>query len=543
MSLVGKLEDLGLGEILQIVALSGKSGILHIKSNNRVGKIYFHKGKVIKAFSDAYRVNLGEVLIRKGYVSPEIIKKALEKQREINYREKLGSLLINEFNIPKEKIEECVIDLIEKSVFSFFYWSEGDFKFELTDDIESEAIKLDLLQYDLTQSRGLNPQFLAMEGSRIIDERRKEGVTREGFYQEFAIREDISKGEAESAVIESFEKPEIVYVDDFTPIRIGVKRIFEDKGYQVTVFESAEDAAHYIESVDSHKLMLITSLIIPKKDGSGILGGLDLVKKFKHKNNVKILVVSDYSMRDAEEELTNLNISLTKKPKRSQLTKENIKGELDFYIKTLEKSVDDLFAKSDFEKRTSENWDREIKEEFNIEEEHKPVTTTPGLTILKSIMLELTQATSGNEIILMILRLASEIMPRGIVFAIKGSRLHGLGQFGLERFIDNPQKTVKSLTFEIDGKLKEIIDLKYPFRGKPSNDSFFIELYKKTGNIYPSEVIISVVYAGNKPIILFYGDNLPHKRPIEDTDALEIFLTQAGIAMERLLIEKKHSIY
>ncbi len=540
MSLVGKLEDLGLGEILQIVALSGKSGILHIKSNNRIGKIYFYKGKVIKAFSDAYRVNLGEVLIRKGYVSADVIKKALERQRETNYREKLGTLLIKEFNIPKEKIEECVIELIEKSVFSFFYWSEGEFKFELTDDIESEAIKVDLLQYDLTQGRGLNPQFLAMEGSRIIDECRKDGVTRDECYHEFAIKEDIQEETSQPLpVTEPQVKPKIVYVDDFTPLRIGVKKIFEDQGFEVFAFESAEEAEEFINTIDSNPVMVIASLIVPKRDGSGILGGLDLIRKIRQRGNVKILAVSDYSVREAEEELTALNISLTKKPKRSHITKENIKSELSFYVKTLEKNMEELFRKSETDNITTESWEREIKEEFNIKEETRPLTTTPGLTILKSIMQELTQAVSGNEIILMILRLASEIMPRGIVFAIKGNRLYGLGQFGLERFIDNPQKTVKSLTFEIAGKLKEVIEMRYPFRGKPESDSFFTELYKKIGDDYPTEVILSVVYAGNKPVILFYGDNLPHKKSIEDTDALEIFLTQAGIVMERLLTEKK----
>ena len=38
MSLVGNLEDLGLGEILQIVSLSRKSGVLQLNSRDRDGR-------------------------------------------------------------------------------------------------------------------------------------------------------------------------------------------------------------------------------------------------------------------------------------------------------------------------------------------------------------------------------------------------------------------------------------------------------------------------------------------------------------------------
>ncbi|MCX7991098.1 MAG: DUF4388 domain-containing protein, partial [Proteobacteria bacterium] len=523
----------------QIVALSGKSGILHIKSNNRVGKIYFYKGKVIKAFSDAYRVNLGELLVRKGIVSGETIKKALERQREFNYREKLGTILINDFHIPKEKIEECVTELIEKTVFSLFYWTEGEFRFELTDEIESEAIKLDLLQYDLTQGRGLNPQFLAMEGSRILDECRKEGVTPQECYAEFASQEELPQEQIKTEPLVEI-RPKIVYLDEFAPFRVGVKKLFEEEGFECYACESVDSALNFIESLNGMATLVITSLIIPKTDGSGILGGLEILKKLSDRNNLKFLVVSDYSIKDAEDELQKLNIPLIKKPKKSQINRDNVRAELDFYVKTLKKTIEEIYEKS-YDKTVSvdETWDSDIKKEFNIVEEDKNLITTPGLTILKSMMLELTQASSGNDVILMILRLASEIMPRGIVFAIKNNRLFGLGQFGLERFIETPQRVVKTLVFDIKDKIKEIMDLQLPYKGKPEREDFFIELYKKIGVDFPTEVFISVVTAGGKPVILFYGDNLPGKKPIEDTDALEIFLTQAGITMERLLLEKK----
>ncbi|HSJ98387.1 MAG TPA: DUF4388 domain-containing protein, partial [Myxococcota bacterium] len=50
MSLVGSLEDLGLGEILQIVSLSGKSGVLWIRSRHGEGHVVFSRGLIRGAF-------------------------------------------------------------------------------------------------------------------------------------------------------------------------------------------------------------------------------------------------------------------------------------------------------------------------------------------------------------------------------------------------------------------------------------------------------------------------------------------------------------
>jgi len=45
MGLVGSLEDLGLGDILQIVSLARKSGVLNLSSGEVKGKIIFKDGK------------------------------------------------------------------------------------------------------------------------------------------------------------------------------------------------------------------------------------------------------------------------------------------------------------------------------------------------------------------------------------------------------------------------------------------------------------------------------------------------------------------
>ncbi|MEK7841321.1 MAG: DUF4388 domain-containing protein [Deltaproteobacteria bacterium] len=120
MSLVGNLEDLGLGDIFQIIFLSRRSGVLAIKGKVVEGKIYFKDGLVIAAYST------------------DISKKPVSNSAQ-------------------------------GAVFSLFI-EEGNFNFELKDVIEE--IKWMRPGSVFTAESGLNPQFLAMEGTRLLDESR-----------------------------------------------------------------------------------------------------------------------------------------------------------------------------------------------------------------------------------------------------------------------------------------------------------------------------------------------------------------------------------
>jgi hypothetical protein len=117
MSLVGNLEDLGLGEILQIVSLSRKSGILTLHSRERKGEIVLRQGQVVRASSTVYQHNMGEVLIQKGLLDHHTLSKALLIQEVEGFSQRLGTILIDRFGISVDAIEEVVREQIEKVVY------------------------------------------------------------------------------------------------------------------------------------------------------------------------------------------------------------------------------------------------------------------------------------------------------------------------------------------------------------------------------------------------------------------------------------------
>src|SRR3989344_4935052 len=118
MSLVGNLEDLGLCDIFQIIFLSRRSGILAIRGKAVEGKIFFKDGVVIAAYS-------------------------------------------------MDASKKIINNNVQDTVFGLFV-EEGNFDFELKDP--SEEIQARESGSIFTVETGLNPQFLAMEGSRLLDE-------------------------------------------------------------------------------------------------------------------------------------------------------------------------------------------------------------------------------------------------------------------------------------------------------------------------------------------------------------------------------------
>ncbi|NIQ09661.1 MAG: hypothetical protein GWO23_08255, partial [Gammaproteobacteria bacterium] len=58
---------------------------------------------------------------------------------------------------------------------------------------------------------------------------------------------------------------------------------------------------------------------------------------------------------------------------------------------------------------------------------------------------ELNNPTLGGGIILLVLRFASELMNRAVIFFVKGDEIVGLGQFGLKDADENADEHVRQI--------------------------------------------------------------------------------------------------
>jgi hypothetical protein len=223
MRLTGKIEDVGIGEILQIVSFSQKSGIFWLKGRKRSGTIVFKDGLLVRATADVVKHGVGDVLVKSGIIDSAKLRRAVELQKTGGFFYSLGTILARDFKVDAALVEKAAKKLIEKTVYTFFHWREGIFVFEQKEFAESaEMIKADTLQYTL--SAGMNSQFLAIEGARLRDETsRGEGegeapedmeieipVLDEGISPEPALADSgaVESAPAEMEAIESLDETE-----------------------------------------------------------------------------------------------------------------------------------------------------------------------------------------------------------------------------------------------------------------------------------------------------------------------------------------------
>lgn len=414
MSLVGNLEDLSLGDILQIVSLSRKSGELVLCGSNREGKIVFKNGQVNRAVSTDFRENIGDLLVRRGIATIDVIKHAAELQRTVCPNQRLGTILTEKHGIPKETIDTLVKEQVEKIVYSFFSWNEGTFVFDLGDSDEAAATSFDPLQFMLDQ--GLNPQWLAMEGSRILDERRHRGESLDIVGDEpIPDLADIFSPATSPSTKTSF--PQAVGVESTIPLSVNQSGTF-NLGAELRL-EFGEESSE------------------PRGD----------------------------------------------------------KG-----------------------------------------------PETPGLHLLRGMLQELNNPALGGGIILLVLRFASELMNRAVIFLVKEEEIVGLGQFGMEEVggISADERVRRMRISRNAGSVfEQVLSSWSPLKTVTGSGQWDKYLVEELGCSVASEIFLGPIISEGKVVAVLYGDNLPQKRAIGDTESLEIFLSQAGLAMEKALLERR----
>ncbi|QWV94174.1 DUF4388 domain-containing protein [Geomonas oryzisoli] len=574
MSLVGNLEDLGLGEILQIVSLSRRSGVLALESRGREARVIFRNGQVIRATSSTFQQNLGEVLIQQGVIDLGILKRALSIQADEGYTQLLGVIMVERFGVSADAIEAVVREQIENVVYSLFAWAEGTFEFELQEVSDGDNARLDPVQFMLKQ--GLNPQYLAMEGSRIIDEQRHrgEGGDEQGGHHDESVdfafdllqepsaaapatpspTPDVSlppvQAQPQGASIPAAattppagnngEGKPLVLVDDDPATLTVLTSLLAQQGYRVEPMERGEDALIRVDSLyrDGVRPTVLVDLIMPRMDGTGILGGLELMELVRNNfAELPLLGLSDFENEEAQRKMRGLGIPLLMKPLKSE-----VEETLDVFAPRLMAALESLSSRAE-QGFTSVN----IGDELRLEMGEEPALYAPqlhqstGLSQLRGMLEELNNPQLGGGIILLVLRFAAEFVNRAVVLLVKKESIQGLGQFGLQDGDGSADSRVRNLGIPRGepSLFSEVLETRFPMKAEVDASVWTHYFLEQLGGGRPAEYFVGPIVSEGKVVAVLYGDNLPEDKPIGDTDSLEIFLCQAGIAMEKALLQRR----
>ena len=174
----------------------------------------------------------------------------------------------------------------------------------------------------------------------------------------------------------------------------------------------------------------------------------------------------------------------------------------------------------------------------------RPLRVVDQLSLLRGLVGEL-HTEQEIEIPLLVLRLATEYFERGVLFAVHDNQAHGTGAFGggasegaAGSGLDGRVRGVAVPL--VRGSFLEIaVRTRAPHVGAISRRGADATLIERLGGPPPREAAVLPVLGGQAIYSLLYGDNGDSARPIGDLRGLEIFVSQAGIALRNAALQRR----
>jgi len=147
----------------------------------------------------------------------------------------------------------------------------------------------------------------------------------------------------------------------------------------------------------------------------------------------------------------------------------------------------------------------------------------------------------SGEVVLLVLRFASQILSRAVVFALDGDAMRGVGEFGLSI----PGRSAADVVGETAISLREpsILQTAYlsrrPYVGAIEPTRLNLKLIKRLGGVLPREAVAVPLLVRGEVHLILYGDNGAEGRGVGPIDSLEGATARAARILERTLAARE----
>jgi len=190
MSFQGRIEDVAVTDVMQLIRLGGHSGTLSIHAGEEEALIGFERGRLVSGWSSR-SLRLGELLFAAGALDEPALQRALEAQEIERPRRAIGQILVRQGATTPDVIRQVIGREIERVVKEVLAWPAGTFDFALDDltpvvevsrfsgapkvDLDTQQVLLEVLQAMEEESiraacQPPTPAEVAPEGSEPVEE-------------------------------------------------------------------------------------------------------------------------------------------------------------------------------------------------------------------------------------------------------------------------------------------------------------------------------------------------------------------------------------
>lgn len=487
MSVVGNLEDLSFPDILQVVHLSRQSGTLVLSGKDGERRVRFRNGLVCDASLGEGKPRLDELLIARGLVAPAAIDPA--RARAGSSGESLAACLVALGALSQETLDRVVREELRDLVRSFVLLQEGEFRFELDEGSAPPD----------AAPPGLEPE--AILG---------------GMPQAAAPPRwpDAAQGGVPRRVLLASER---------SFLTLALREELERVGFEVVLADGAARAEAIGRDLHARgeAFFLVCDLILPDATRTGWGGGIDLVRGLRAAVP-GLLAVMIGEVRHPSAAAAARNAGATgylALPDLAPTPFEEVGVKVRDFCEQLGSTLclSDQLAQIDWSAGG------------------RTVRVADPLQLLRGLIGEL-QAEPPGDVSLLVLRLASEYFERAALFAVAEGRAICRGAFG--KPVD---ERMRGATFPLESGsiLRLAVDRGEATVGPLPEDAGNGALRARLGPPEPKHAAVLPVHGGHEVFGVLYGDNAVSDEPFDDLRPLEIFLSQAGLALQNALLKRR----
>jgi len=589
MSLVGSLEDLGLADILQIVSLSRKSGMLMLRSESGDGRIVLRDGLVQGAAIKGGPESLRALLLAEGCVdAPEF-----DRARSLAGAESLAldAALERACGIAPERLASLRRQHVERSVMRMFGWRSGEFSFEIREELSAE-------DRELLLPSGLNTQYLAMEATRLGDESAQaRGAASDADLDDLDEMvfsgEDAAQPEADPERERSADAqagPELLPAAAVEKIALGAAQRVqpEDEVAESADSEPIEDPASGHAEVaiagpaaartEVAVSVLATAEETPAANHGHLvaidsdLSSLEWLKAsldrlcrrvhiFQHRDAaferirqylmrgvVPTVVLSDgvgdrRGLRGSEGFVRRLRAIapsmpiLALRPEHAgDRTSEGTDGVV-FRPSSPTADPKRWHAYAALAARLRDDLEPWLRGEHTVTARRR---ANGALARLKGVSERLRDPSTQGEVLTLVLDFAAESFARVAMFMVRDDVAVGMAQRRLRPTGGPDDAGMRAIELEPDAMpemFEAVLSGRAPRRGA-MNGKRDRALATRLGAAAPRDAYVAPIESGGRVVALIYADNLPDEKPLPDATAFEIVLHEAGLVLDRAVLER-----
>jgi CheY-like chemotaxis protein len=544
VALQGNLEDLPLLDIIQIVSFSKKTGYLSIEMEGGSGAIVFREGLVVSAFAGG---------------SPPADRR-------------LASL-------PEEARDRVVRGRLAFALEQLARLREGAFAFELTDDVPGKVGGRDIRLETL--ARGINPQEMLLDLAQgIADDRARSAAAVEASFTPAvvpaeALRSDLEGQAAPRDPAEETLPPDyagepkaeskpsppaassagqpsaagrpartVLLVDDEEDVRRIIGRQFLAAGFHVVEAGGPEEAAKAAAKAaeGGGSFVLVTDLGMPASGGASFHGGFEVVKRlWKMKLRPPTLMMTESLSQSLRLRARQMGVqSFVFKPTLSKLNPQQFEADLSAFAAKLVADVLPRLAEAAAGRPAPSPKKKPAGPGPSAEGAPTEDAVHP-FEFLKRRLVELRQGGDANEIAALVMKVAREFFERALLFVVRNEEARGLGGFGLAPREESLNLLARQITIPLReaSVFRDVAHGRRAFSGIAPSDHWLGHLMGRIGRFQSRGVAVLPLVTHRETIALLFGDNPETGREPAGLEALEVFVQQAGIALENVFLHRK----